>query len=495
MSGPLATPLRTKAPWRVLAGFGGAKHAACRFAAPETVDELAATLEAAKSEGLTVGFRGSGRSYGDAALNREGLVIDATRINRMLRWEPEAGVFEAEGGMTIEGLWRRTVEDGYWPAVVPGTMHPTLAGCAAMNIHGKNNFRVGSFGEHILELDLLTPSGELLTLSPAERPELFRAVIGGMGLLGAITRLKLKLKRVHSGRLSVNSITTRNLEELFDAFEANLHEDYAVAWVDCTAQGRGLGRAQIHTARYLEPGEDPEAQATLHVERQGLPGHILGVPKSALWRVMRLFTNNLGVQLTNFAKYYSSWLSHEKRYLQSHVGFAFLLDYVPNWRLAYGPGGLIQYQVFVPYGTARECLKDVLTMCQRAGQPSYLGVLKRHRPDDFALSYALDGWSLAMDFRVTPTRQRALWELTERLTERVLAAGGKFYFAKDSVLSPANVEQAYGRERLEHFAALKQELDPQGLLTTDLWRRAVAPVATLSAPLIAPSTEAAAVSL
>ncbi|AKT41772.1 FAD-binding protein [Chondromyces crocatus] len=472
MSTMAIAPLRTTAPWQVLEGFGRAVRAACRYAAPRSVDELEAVLERAKSEGLSVAFRGSGRSYGDAALNTEGLVIDATGIDRVLRWEPESGIFEAEPGVTIEGLWRRTIEDGYWPAVVPGTMRPTLGGCVGMNIHGKNNYRAGPFGDHVLELELLTPARGRLRCSRAENPEIFHAAIGGLGLLGAVTRVKMKLKPVGSGRLRVASLTEGNLEALFDRFETCLPgSDYVVGWVDCLARGRGLGRGQIHAANYLEADEDPEGRESLHVERQGLPPHILGVPKKVLWRFMRPFLNNPCVSLVNALKYHSSRWAHGTSYLQSHVAFAFLLDYVPDWRLAYGPGGFIQYQIFVPDETARACMRDVLSLCQEEGLMSYLGVLKRHRPDAFLLSHAVDGWSLALDFPVKKTTRARLWALTERLTERVLAAGGRFYFAKDGVLRPEDVERAYGRERLDRFLALKAELDPQQMLTNDLLRR------------------------
>ena len=64
----------------------------------------------------------------------------------------------------------------------------------------------------------------------------------------------------------------------------------------------------------------------------------------------------------------------------------------------YGADGLIQYQVFVPHATARAALRAILTRCSRARPVPYLGVLKRHRPDAFLLTHAVDGWSLAMDF-------------------------------------------------------------------------------------------------
>src|SRR4029077_10163186 len=124
--------LRSSAPWRVLDGFGSATRAASRYAKPGSVDELAELLARARSEDLNVTFRGSGRSYGDASLNTGGLVIDIRGLDRMLRWDPEGGIAELEPGVTIEGLWRRTLEDGWWPAVVPGTYHPTMGGCVAM---------------------------------------------------------------------------------------------------------------------------------------------------------------------------------------------------------------------------------------------------------------------------------------------------------------------------------------------------------------------------
>ena len=456
-------------PWRVLDGFGRAVNAASHYLAPTSVDELAATLKLAKQEDAKVAFRGAGRSYGDAALNTNHLIIDTSKLDRVEHWDPTSGILSAEPGLTIEGLWRRTIEDGYWPAVVPGTMRPTLGGCVAMNIHGKNNFKVGSFGEHVLSLELLTTEGELLQCSRDENSELFHAVIGGLGLLGAVTKVTLKLKKIESGNLRVRALAAANLDELFNTFEQHLpSSDYLVGWVDCLAQGKSLGRGQLHAASYLHAHEDPHAKESLHVENQGLPSTILGFPKSQLWRFMGPFLNNPGVSFVNTAKFYASRLEHEKTFIQSHVAFAFLLDYVPNWRLSYGPGGFIQYQIFVPHATARECLREVLAMCHKEQRCSFLGVLKRHRPDPFLLTHALDGWSLALDFKADD--KPGLWRFTERLTERVLEAGGKFYFAKDVVLRPEDARRAYG-EKLSQFAALRDRVDPSGLLSSDLWRR------------------------
>jgi FAD/FMN-containing dehydrogenase len=302
-----AALLHAHAPRRVLDGFGRSVRAACLYAAPRTTDELSELLERARREGLSVGFRGAGRSYGDAALNRDGLVVDLTRLARALDWNPETGTLDAEAGLTVEGLWRRTIEDGYWPAVVPGTMRPTLGGCLSTNVHGKNNFRVGSFGEHVLDFDLATPALGVIRCSRVENADLFHAAIGGLGLLGAITRVRLELRRVESGLLRVRSMTAPDLDAAMDRFEAELDTaDYVVGWIDGLARGPALGRGVLHAARYLPADEDPTGGASLHVESQGLPARIGLVPRAALWRLMRPLMNDTGVRLLNALKYASA---------------------------------------------------------------------------------------------------------------------------------------------------------------------------------------------
>lgn len=465
--------LRSSAPWRVLDGYGRSQFAASRWVQPRGVDELAEVFRRARAERMSVVFRGSGRSYGDASLNTGGLAVDVRGMDRMLAWDPTTGVADLEAGVTIEGLWRRTIQDGFWPTVVPGTMFPTMGGCVGMNIHGKNCFRAGPFGDHVLELDLLAPDGRLRTLSRTQEPELFRAVIAGLGLLGAVTRVRVKLKKVHGGLLRVKPIVSRSLGEMFDQFEAHLPDaDYLVGWVDCFAGGAANGRGIVHRADYLHEGEDPTPFDSLKIERQVLPGSIFGVPRSLMWRFMKPFTTDLGMQLINWAKYHlpepASGPDHS--FLQPHVAFAFLLDYVPNWRLAYGDHGFIQYQVFLPDDSARQTMPELLQLCRDRGIVSYLGVFKRHRADEYLLSHGLDGWSLALDFPVRENRRDSLVSLTREMTGRVLDAGGRFYAAKDSVLDAGEFARGYG-ERLTRFLAIKRQLDPEGLILGDQGRR------------------------
>lgn len=464
--------LRESAPWKVLDGFGASVLAVSRHVRPTSLESLAALLQQAREESMSVVCRGSGRSYGDASLNAGALAIDMRGLSRILSWDRERGIADLESGATIGDLWRRSLPEGWWPAVVPGTMFPTMGGCIAMNIHGKNCYRAGPFGDHVLELDLMTADGQVRTLSPEQDGELFRSVIAGLGLLGVVTRVRLQLKRVHSGRLRVRPIRTPTLDAMFDALAARTASaDYLVGWIDCFASGDALGRGIVHEAHHLREGEDPKGAYTLAVEHQDLPHAIFGVPRTLVWRFLQPFTNDVGLRLINQVKYLlPEPTERDGTFFDSHASFSFLLDYVPDWRRAYGPSGFIQYQLFLPDGTAREAMREALSLCVRRGIVSYLGVFKRHRPDSYLLSHGLDGWSLALDFPVPRREPERLWALTRDLTRIVLEAGGSFYPAKDQVVDAKSFAQAFG-DRYTKFRALKRTIDPGGLFAGDQARR------------------------
>jgi FAD/FMN-containing dehydrogenase len=156
---------------------------------------------------------------------------------------------------------------------------------------------------------------------------------------------------------------------------------------------------------------------------------------------------------------------------QSLAEFSFLLDYVPDWKRIYLPGGLVQHQSFVPLSSAEEVFRSQLEICQRYGMPSFLAVLKRHRPDPFLLSHGVDGFSLALDFPVVGKRREELWAMVRDLAVPVVAAGGRFYPAKDAILTAELYRATFAGRQLDRFAEIKAELDPDRRLRTALGDR------------------------
>jgi decaprenylphospho-beta-D-ribofuranose 2-oxidase len=160
-------------------------------------------LSTARKLGISVIPHGTGHSYTDAALNTNGVIIDVTGMRRILSWDPERGIMQVEPGVTLRDMVHVALADGWWPAVTPSTADATIGGCVAMNVNGKNAWKCGSFGEHLLSLTaLLAPTtnrrATLLTLSPESDLQLFRAFVGSAGLLGVITSITLQLHRTYT---------------------------------------------------------------------------------------------------------------------------------------------------------------------------------------------------------------------------------------------------------------------------------------------------------
>lgn len=452
---------------REVTGFGMSSRADGYLIQPTTIEEIKAALELARSSGRKIVLRGAGRSYGDAAILAEGIVLDLSQMKRFIAWNRETGIAECEPGVTIEDLWRTGLPNGWWPPVVSGTMFPTLGGALAMNIHGKNNFNLGTLGENILEIDFLTPDGQIRTLGPLD--DLFYSAISSAGLLGTITRVKLQLKKVVSGNLKVYAESIPNWDSQFEAFEKRAESaDYMVSWIDCFATGVKAGRGLFHAAWH----DEEESTESLLEVNQDLPPKVFGVlPKSQVWRLLKPFNNRIGMRTINAAKHLSAkFIGNEKMHRQTLVAFSFLLDYVPDWRNAYLPDGFIQYQTFVPKERARHVFSKQLELTQQAKLEPFLGVLKKHRADRFLLSHGVDGFSLALDFKVTKKSWPAIQALAHQMNDLVLEAGGRFYLAKDSTLRPEDVKRYLG-ENLLKLKQLKTELDPESLLTSELAHR------------------------
>jgi FAD/FMN-containing dehydrogenase len=448
--------------------FGHSLKAPSYRIQPKTTEEIYEAFQIAKKTGLTVNARGGGRSYNDAALNGGGILLDMSAMNRIIEWDPALGLVRCEPGVTLQKLWEKVLPDSWWPPVVSGTMFTTLGGCLAANIHGKNNFRMGPIGEHVVEFTAVLPTGAEVTCTPDKNADLFYSMISGLGMLGIFTSVTMQMKKMHSGMLEVHAWPSRTLKEHLQSLEEGAPKyDYIVGWLDTI---NTIGHGQIHAANYLHEGEDPNPQKTMLLENQRLPSRLFGVmPKSLLHYFLTPFANNLGWGLVNTAKFIASL--RKSTFRESHAAFHFLLDYVPLWELSYGKGGLIQHQSFLPKETAPQAWTEMLALAKKQGLPSYLGVTKRHRPDKFLLTHAVDGFSLALDFKVTDGNRARLHKMLQEYDRIVLANGGRFYFAKNSETSAETTRAFLGQKTVDKFMKLKRRCDPNGVLESDLYRR------------------------
>ena len=427
--------------------------------APTATEDIAAHIGDEHPRGLLA--RGLGRSYGDAAQNAGGTVIDATVLDRIVDLDLDQGLVTCEAGVSLATLMQVLVPLGWFPTVIPGTRFVTVGGAIASDIHGK--FRLGSFADFVESATLVTPTGKTLALAadaPKARREAWWATAGGMGLTGVVTHARLRLHPIETAWMRVHTERCTNVDDCMARMLESDHEyRYSVAWIDTMASGSALGRS------VLERGDHATRSDLGPRQRRRVRDYAPRVSVEMPGWVPNGLVNPMSIKAFNEMWFRKAPRSHHEA-IRSIVGFFHPLDAVLGWNRVYGSQGFLQYQFVVPYG-AEAVIRTALERFSAAGAPSFLAVLKRFESgNDGYLSFPIPGWTLAID---VPTTTPGLGELLDDLDDLVIEAGGRVYLAKDSRLSPERLAAMY--PRLDQWRTIQARLDPTETMHSDLDRR------------------------
>lgn len=446
---------------RLLTGWGGTAASATDVARTPGGDigGLLEVLRSAPRRGVIA--RGLGRSYGDSAQNGGGLAVELDEGSDAIRLDVDAATATVGAGVSLDDLLRVAVPAGLFVPVTPGTRFVTVGGAIASDIHGKNHHVEGTFGRHVRSLRLLLADGEIVELGPDQRPELFWATVGGMGLTGIVVDATVSMLPIETSRCTVDTERVPDLDHLLAHMDAD--DDayrYSVAWIDPMASGRSLGRSILTRGDHARIDELAPRDVAGALEYR--PGHLTTIPPVVPGPgVMNHATIGAFNEL-----WYRKAPRRRVGQIMSIPQFFHPLDAVGHWNRLYGRRGFVQYQFVLPFGE-EAALRAVIERLAVARAPSFLAVLKRFGAANPApLSFPRPGWTLAVD---VPAATHGLAALLSQLDTVVLDAGGRHYLAKDSATTPDAIRRGY--PRLDEWRAVRDSVDPGGRWVSDQSRR------------------------
>jgi decaprenylphospho-beta-D-ribofuranose 2-oxidase len=422
-----------------ISGWGRYPVVDAQLLHPRSVEAVRALLMSHDS----VIARGNGRAYGDSAINRMA-TISMLRLDHFLAFDDESGQLTAQAGVSLADMIETFLPRGWFPAITPGTKFVTLGGMIAADVHGKNHHRDGSLRECVDWIDVMGADGEISRCSRDCNAELFDSTLGGMGLTGIILQAAIRLRRVETGWIRQTTIPAANLRAVMASFEEASEATYSVAWIDCQSANEQLGRSVLilgeHASRADLPPETRETPLVLRKKRRlivplDLPSFALTSLSVRAFNVLyhRRHVRAAGVTLVDWDSYF------------------YPLDSILGWNRIYGRRGFVQFQCVLPLEAAEQGLSEILETTARARAGSFLAVLKRLGPQESRFSFPTAGYTLAMDFPVSPKTFQLL-EILDAITVR---HGGRFYLAKDSRLSASTLRAA--DPRAEMFACMRRE--------------------------------------
>jgi decaprenylphospho-beta-D-ribofuranose 2-oxidase len=451
--------------FEIVTGWGRNPSSAAHVVRPTDADELAVAAKAAGPRGAVA--RGLGRAYGDSAMNAGGLVVSSTGVSGLLELDHGRGTARVLAGTSLDALLGEIVPQGWFVPVTPGTRHITVGGAIAADVHGKDHHATGSFGAHVESLVLGLPDGTRRTLSPDDEADEFWATCGGMGLTGTVVEATIRLHPIETSLLRVDTDRVPDLDTLLTRLsEGGRRHRYSVAWVDFLARGSSLGRSVLVQGDFARRDEIAGVRQRGFPRRTHDPLAYRPVPPLPAPRAMPGGVLNKGSILAFNELWYRLHPRRRRDELQSISRFFYPLDLVDGWNRMYGPRGFLQWQCMLPFGT-EDVLRQIVEALAEHRAPSFLAVLKYFGAADPApLTFAGPGWTLALD---VPTTDSTLGPLLDGLDHRVAEAGGRLYLAKDSRLRPELVPVMY--PRLDEWRAVRDRLDPDRRLNSDLARR------------------------
>ena len=436
---------------------------------PLSIEALQSAIRHARSDGLPVSIAGGRHAMGGQQVCSDGVLVDMTGMSRVVEFDRAKGEIEVEAGIQWPELYsylRDSQRDDPRPWTFvqkqTGADRLSIGGALSANAHGRG-LTLPPFVSDVAAFTLVDYQGNMRRCSRTENAELFRSAIGGYGLFGALSTVRLRLTPRHKVQRIVEVIDLENLPAMFERriAEGFLYGDYQFA-TDLDSD------ALLHRGVFscYTPADDatrmpaPEARKQLSVDNWTELLYLAHVDRAK------------GFQM--YANYYLS-TSGQYYWSDEHQMSTYVDDYhrLLGARLGeYEHGGEMITEVYVPREALVRFLADVRTDFRANRADLIYGTIRLiERDTETLLAWAKQPYACVIfNLNVTPTDagiDKAKADF-RRLIDRSLRYDGSFYLTYHRWAERAQVLAAY--PQFPEFLAAKRRFDPEERFQSDWYR-------------------------
>lgn len=400
--------------------------------------------------------RGGGYSFSAASFGEKMLVQEMSGFDRFLDFDQTHMTVKVEAGMPLGRLVSWAMARGLYFPVLPGYPEITVGGCVAVDAHGKNPWRDGTFSEWVIEISLFHPTHGCLSLYRDESPGVFDLTCGGFGMTGIIVDVTLQLVKLPTNAFTVNKIPVTTLIETMQKLtEYSDGSDFIYSWHDGVLRGEAFGSGMLFLGNWLE-----DKQAVIKGK-----GRLKSKVMSARSRADMPFSlwNKYTVAAANRFFMAMNQLSAVEIMDVDKATFPFA--YNTLYHRFYGRKGFAEIQVLVGQHIAETFVKKLQELVERHHPPLVMMSLKMFRGKQTSLSMTDEGYLIALNFYQT----NKLSNFLMLIDQLVIETGAQTNLSKDSRVSQAVVSQT-----LPYYAEFKSRLqlfDPLRLFQSELSNR------------------------
>ncbi len=442
------TESRTLVQHRRLPSFDGTEVVDGDLTRPDRYRDLFAALNTDQP----VIARGAGLSYCNAGAGAGVRSVSTRLFNRILQFDAEGGFITVEPGLTVGDLLEFVVARGWYLPVLPGYPCITVGGCVGFNVHGKTQHNVGCFGDFVEELRLYHPDHGEMDCSRSQNAEILRLTVGGFGLTGFVTQVRLRLNRLEARRVVCRKTPVASLAAAVQEMERQKNDAHVLySWNDLNQRGAPFGAGIVYSERPAAGGEP----GTLRRRRL--------TPESRSPFPFNLF-NPLSIRLMceGYRRVETATAGEREQGIMDN---AFPIAGKEIYYAFFGRKGLRECQVVLPRAAWDAAAVELDGLLGRSGVLCTLGSLKLFSGRTELLNFCGEGICLALD---APAGLKTA-VLFDQLDAWVIRHHGIANISKDSRLTAAAVRDMY--PEYEAFRSRLRAFDPRRRMDSALRRR------------------------
>jgi FAD/FMN-containing dehydrogenase len=445
--------------------YGWARHdySLSYFNELDNIEKIDEAFNYAIKKNLKVALRANGKSYGDNSLNDDNIILRHTKFDKILNFDTSKGIISVQSGITLDKIINYTVPLGWIFHVCPAHRYITVSGSLSNNVHGKNCFQKGYFGDYVEEFTFYSYSKGILKCSRNINEKYFYSIISGIGILGLILEVKIKLKKINSFYLSNQTKKFNNIESIIEDMEISKEKnEFNIGSLDATKYSNNNLAGIMFSSNFLEDN---------NLEIKNYNPNALVILVNYLYMIGKNFPFVPSI-LNQIISFRTKGGLAKNKSSSSVVSFAqmnFLNDmYVPKYNYFF-KNGFIEYQVVFNKKEALGAFHKLRHVLKKNNTYSLLSSFKAYKKVDQPYLFGLNKDGYCISFDVPYDKNLNMDNLVRELNEVTIKFNGQVYLAKTPCINSKEFNEMY--TNLDKFKDIKKELDPNNIIQSNLSRR------------------------
>ena len=430
----------------------------CNISYPKNKGQLIEIINFAKKNNKKILPIGAGLSWYDTIFNTNNIIIDLKSMKKKFIFNKSKGELVVSSGYKIYEIISKLNRYGWSLYSIPGGNDVSIGGCIGNDVHGKDSFKYGNFSQSIIEMEVILPNKKKIKCSIKKNKQIFKSVCGGLGLIGIITDVKLKLKPIYKFYESTTVGCSNYKDLIINLYKDTDKYEYINGWVDIFAKNQNIGRGVIFKSKGIlnkkTKNNNINTSKIFNVVQKSLFGFCV--------------RNNL-VKYVNVFIYYL--FKYKKVNINSYNNIMFpLSSYGVDIKKTIHPHSFFEIQIIIKKENIQNDLRDFILLCQKLKLSGFVIGIKRHKKNNNYLSFSENGISINVN-QIFNAKKNFTGETKKlmQLHKYVIRKKHKIYLCKDSLFRKKDI--CFNYPNFKSFLKVKKKYDKDNLFFSDFLKR------------------------